>query len=73
MSRITQREQVVLQMETDATRKYPFSRETLDQIQDLRFKRERELNEENPEKEYLVPAPIIIAEAIADLHEKTFP
>lgn len=73
MSRITQREQVVLQMETDATRKYPFSRETLDQIQDLRFKRERELNEENPDKEYLVPAPIIIAEAIADLHEKAFP
>lgn len=70
---ITQREQVILQMDTDATRKYPFSRTTLDQIQDIRYQKEKDLNELNPGKEYLVPAPIVIAEAIADLHEKMFP
>lgn len=67
-----QKEQVVLQMETDATRKYPFPRETLDQIADLRHKREQELNHANPGKEYLVPAPVIIAEAVAAAHAQAF-
>lgn len=67
------KEQVVLVMDTDATRKYPFSRVTLDQIQDLRFHREKELNEASPGKSYMVPAPIIIADAIELLHSKVFP
>ena len=67
-----QKEQVVLQMDTDATRKYPFPRETLDQIADLRHKREQDLNDANPGKEYLVPAPVIIAEAVAAAHAQAF-
>lgn len=67
-----QKEQVVLQMDTDATRKYPFPRQTLDQIADLRHKREQDLNDSNPGKEYLVPAPVIIAEAIAAAHAQAF-
>lgn len=66
------REQVVLVLDTDATRKYPFSRETLDKIQELREHEQRELNEENPGKEYLVPAPVIIKEAIDLLYDSTF-
>lgn len=72
MAEITQREQVILQMETDATRKYPFSRRTLDQIQDLRLLEERTLKKECPEKDFLVPAPIIIARAVERLHFETF-
>ncbi|AWY03065.1 hypothetical protein SCYZ1_15 [Pseudomonas phage SCYZ1] len=67
------REQVVMVLETDATRKYPFSRHTLDQIQDLRHHAEKELNDANPNKSYMVPAPVILAQAIDDLHAKVFP
>lgn len=72
MVELNQKQQVVLQMDTDATRKYPFPRQTLDQIADLRYKREQELNAANPDKEYLVPAPVIIAEAIAAAHTQAF-
>lgn len=67
------REQVVMVLDTDATRKYPFSRATLDQIQDLRHAAEKELNDANQNKSYMVPAPVIIAQAIDELHAKVFP
>ena len=53
---------------TVATRKYPFTRETLDQIADLRKHREDELYEET-KREHMVPAPVIIADAIALMHQ----
>lgn len=66
------KEQVIVQMETDATRKYPFSRKTLDQIQDLRQWEEDNMKAEFPDKDFLVPAPIIIARAIDDMHRGVF-
>lgn len=53
---------------TVATRKYPFTRETLDQIAALRKHREEELFEET-KQEHMVPAPVILADAIALLHQ----
>ncbi|AFD10723.1 hypothetical protein I7C_045c [Pseudomonas phage MR299-2] len=64
--------QVVIHMETDATRKYPFSKETLDKMADIRRLKEQELNEANPGEEFLVPAPIVLAEAVDMLHEYYF-
>lgn len=66
------KEQVVLVLDTDATRKYPFTRETLDKIQELREHEEKVLNEENPGKTYMVPAPVIIKEAVDLLYDSTF-
>lgn len=57
--------------DTVATRKYPFTRQTLDQIQDLRKKREEELTAETG-KDHMVPAPVIIAEAIYLMHQDEF-
>lgn len=54
--------------DTVATRKYPFTRDTLDQIADLRSHRENELYDET-KKEHMVPAPVIIADAIAMMHQ----
>lgn len=66
-------ESVVITLpDTVATRAYPFTQQTLDQIQDIRKHKERELNEAQG-KTFVVPAPVIIAEAIDRLHEDYFP
>lgn len=62
---------VITMPDTVATRSYPFTRETLDQIQDLRHLKEKELGEAS-EHTYVVPAPVIIAEAIDKLHAEYF-
>ncbi|QDH46118.1 hypothetical protein Pa222_025 [Pseudomonas virus Pa222] len=72
MTQVTMKRQVVIQMETYATRKYPFSRDTLDKIQSIRRVKEQELNDANPDEEFLVPAPVVIAEAIDRLFEDYF-
>lgn len=69
MSQLNKR--ITLVLETVATRSYPFAQETLDQLQDLRKLREDDLKEETG-NEYLVPAPVIIAEAVNLLHTQTF-
>lgn len=63
---------VVTLPDTVATRSYPFTRETLDQIQDLRHLKEKELGEAC-DQSFVVPAPVIIAEAIDALHAEYFP
>lgn len=55
---------------TAATRKYPFTQQTLDQIQDIRKVKEKGLNEGGGN--FIVPAPVIIAEAIDKLHQDYF-
>lgn len=62
---------VITLADTVATRSYPFTRETLDQIQDLRHLKEKELGEAG-DVTYVVPAPVIIAEAIEKLHAEYF-
>lgn len=62
---------VITLADTVATRSYPFTRETLDQIQDLRHLKEKELGEAG-DITYVVPAPVIIAEAIEKLHAEYF-
>ena len=57
--------------DTVATRAYPFTRETLDQIQDIRHLQEKELFDEG-EGVVIVPAPVVIAEAIDMLHTHYF-
>ena len=56
---------------TVATRKYPFTQLTLDQIQDIRKAKEDQIYDETGNN-VLVPAPIVIAEAIDHLHEEMF-
>lgn len=56
---------------TVTTRKYPFTQETLDQIQDLRHAAEERWFDENGE-EVIIPAPIVIADAVNNLHKQTF-
>lgn len=72
MSLSIQTSSVVTLENTVATRSYPFTQETLDQIQDIRKAKERELNEASNQT-FVVPAPVVIAEAIALLHEDYFP
>lgn len=72
MSLSIQTSSVVTLENTVATRSYPFTQETLDQIQDIRKAKERELNEASNQT-FIVPAPVVIAEAIALLHEDYFP
>lgn len=62
---------VVTLPDTVATRQYPFTRETLDQIQDIRKVKERELGDGSTTT-FIVPAPVIIAEAIDKLHQEYF-
>lgn len=71
--RTSTQESVVITLEdTVATRSYPFTQETLDQIQDIRKVKEAELNDGSG-KTFIVPAPVILAEAIDRLHEDYFP
>ncbi|UMO76476.1 hypothetical protein DNAM_500 [Pseudomonas phage BroderSalsa] len=72
MSLSIQTSSVVTLENTVATRSYPFTQETLDQIQDIRKAKEREMNEASNQT-FVVPAPVVIAEAIALLHEDYFP
>lgn len=66
-------EQIVVTLEnTAATRKYPFTRDTLDKIQDIRFQMEKAYGEVTG-KDYMVPAPVVISQAIDELHERLFP
>lgn len=62
---------VVTLPDTVATRQYPFTRETLDQIQDIRKVKEKELGEGGTTT-FVVPAPVVIAEAIDLLHQHYF-
>lgn len=71
MQLVDHNHQVLELTDTVATRKYPFTQEALDQIRDLREKREDEIYEETG-KEVTVPAPIIIHEALQNLHNKEF-
>lgn len=57
--------------DTVATRKYPFTQQTLDEIRDLRQLREQDYLRDH-DQEVIVPAPVIIAEAIHLLHTETF-
>ena len=59
--------------DTEATRRYPFTRETLDKIADIRRAKEKEYNDGDAERAHMVPAPVVIAEAVDVLHEKYFP
>ncbi|CCE60778.1 hypothetical protein tf_23 [Pseudomonas phage tf] len=69
---MTTRTQTVIHLEnTEATRKYPFTRNTLDQIQDIRYKMEKEMGADG--NDYLIPAPVVIAQAIDEMHERLFP
>lgn len=63
---------VVTLDDTVATRSYPFTQNTLDQIRDIRYKREKVLNEGGTAT-FMVPAPVVIAEAIDRLHQEVFP
>ncbi|AUX83649.1 hypothetical protein FDJ32_gp20 [Pseudomonas phage NV1] len=70
---LVQTESVVISLDnTVATRGYPFTQETLDQIRDIRYQKEKELGE-GTDKKFLVPAPVVIAEAIDKLHAEYFP
>lgn len=53
--------------DTVATRKYPFTQKTLDQIREIRESRQDIIYNESGE-EIIVPAPIVIADAINLLH-----
>lgn len=66
-------ESVVVTLDnTVATRSYPFTQQTLDQIRDIRYRKEKDLNE-GSDKVFMVPAPVVIAEAIDLLHADMFP
>lgn len=68
------KQQTVVTLEnTAATRKYPFTRETLDQIQDIRFRMEQDMKlESGGVTDYMVPAPVVISQAIDELHGRMF-
>lgn len=57
--------------DTVATRAYPYTQETLDQIQDLREEKQREHFRDTGEH-VIYPAPVIIAEAIDLMHQDFF-
>lgn len=66
------KEVVTLVMDnTEATRKYPFTRETLDQIRALRLREEEQLKKDTG-KDYIVPAPMIIQAAVAYFYSTVF-
>ena len=70
---LTLQESIVVTLDdTVASRRYPFTQITLDQIQDLRHLKEKQLGE-TASKSFIVPAPVIIAEAIEALHFQNFP
>lgn len=70
---LSQTETVVITLDnTVATRGYPFTQNTLDQIRDIRFAKEKELSD-GTGKNFMVPAPVVIAEAIDKLHLEYFP
>lgn len=67
---VVNREVKTLEMpNTVATRKYPFTQQTLDQIRDLREHSQDKLYQETGE-DIIVPAPIILAEAVAYFHKQ---
>ena len=57
--------------DTVATRQYPFTQETLDQLHDLREVKEREHFESTGES-VIFPAPVLLAEAVDMLHQHYF-
>lgn len=67
---VVNREVKTLEMlDTVATRKYPFTQKTLDQIKELRESSQDRLYLQTGE-DIIVPAPVIIAEAVACLHKQ---
>lgn len=63
----------VIQLEeTVATRSYPYSQKMLDQQHELRDAMEKDYWEETGES-VIVPAPVVIAEALDRLHQDYFP
>lgn len=56
---------------TAASRSYPFTQMTLDQIRDLRNHYEKHLNDKEG-VQHMVPAPVIIADAVNALWNDTF-
>lgn len=62
---------VIHLQDTVATRSYPFTQTTLDQIHDLRLAKEQEHFDEHGER-VVYPTPVIIAEAIDLLHQDYF-
>lgn len=71
MTTVIENRKVVTLKDTVATRSYPFTQQTLDQIKDLRIDQEDAIHE-NTGEVVMVPAPVIIAEAIDQLHKTTF-
>lgn len=63
---------VVTLKNTAVTRSYPFTQETIDQIKDIRYFKEDQ-HEEKYGEQIIYPAPVILAEAIAELHAQYFP
>jgi hypothetical protein len=58
-------------VDTVATRSYPFTQETLDQLHDIRQAREEEHLLETGES-VVIPAPVILAEAVDRMHDDFF-
>jgi hypothetical protein len=56
---------------TVSTRTYPFTQETLDELQDIRSAKEEEHFRQTGEH-VIYPAPVIMAEAIHELHQDYF-
>lgn len=57
--------------DTVTTRKYPFTQKTLDQIKDLRHAAQDKWYDEKGE-EVIIPAPLIIADAVNNMHNQIF-
>lgn len=57
--------------DTVASRSYPFTQITLDQIRDLREAAQEDLKETTGQ-EHMVPAPVVLADAVNRLWNDTF-
>ena len=71
MQIVTHKTKTLELTDTVATRSFPFTQRTLDQLRELRVDKQEEILEETGE-EVTVPAPIIIAEAIDEYHKQIF-
>lgn len=69
--KIVSNEVAQLPEETVATRSYPYTQRMLDQQHDLRKAMEDEIYDETG-KSVIVPAPVVLAKALDNLHNKYF-
>ncbi len=69
---VVESQRVMKLSDTEVTRSYPFTRKTVNQIQDLRRAKE-DAHYDLTGEDVMVPAPVVIAEAIDDMHAKYFP